>query len=189
MIASVKLMKDLKSYSFIYRMALYYAIWKALFFVIWRVDWLFHLYNSFVWWFIHRIIDATYIALQIIGYTELRIEYANRLIAIGNSGGVDIGEPCIGFGVFATFLAMVVSWKGFQKSQLWFIPLGLGILHLLNIIRVTTLCILSYENRALLDFNHDYTFKIIIYTAILLLWFWWLKINDKENLSKSNVSK
>lgn len=172
---------QLKDYIFIFRLIIFYAIWKCAYFLIWRIDWLFDIYNNFVWWFIYSIIDLTQLSLNLLVFNELRVNYDERLIAIENSGGVDIGEPCIGFGVFFTFIALIISWKGFQKKQLWFIPLGLFILHILNIARVTILCFISYHDRSLLEFNHDFTFKIIIYSAIAALWFWWLKIVDKQS--------
>lgn len=173
--------EEYKKYAFILRLAIFFSIWKGTYFFIWRLEVLFQLYKDFVWWFIHRIIDFTKFSLNLFGFKNIRIDYSERLIAIDNSGGIDIGEPCIGLGVFYSFIALAISWKGWNKKLLWFIPLGLLTLHLMNILRVTILCIISYYDRSLLEFNHDFTFKIIIYSTIVGLWFWWLKIVDKQS--------
>ena len=174
-----KQLAQLKQYAFIFRLILFYSFWKGTYFFIWRVDLLFESYNKIVWWFIARIIDLSALSLSFVGFKDLKISYPERLIAIEGSGGVDIGEPCIGLGVFYMFISLVIAWKGIKRNQLWFVPIGLITLHLLNITRVSTLCLLSYYDRALLDFNHDFTFKIIIYSAILGLWFYWIKLTER----------
>ncbi len=182
---SSKQLTLIKQYAFLLRLILFYFLWKGTYFFIWRVDVLFETYNKTVWWLIARIIDLSALSLDFIGFKDLIIAYPERLIAIKGSGGVDIGEPCIGLGVFYMFISLTVAWKGLKRKQLWFIPVGLLILHLLNIARVSTLCLLSHYNRALLDFNHDFTFKIIIYSAIFGLWMYWIKLIDR---SANNLS-
>ena len=72
--------------------------------------------------------------------------------------------------------------KGRLKDKLWFVPLGfLGIL-VLNIIRIIALSMIYYHKPQYLDFNHKYTFVIIVYGAIFGLWVLWVNkfANKKE---------
>ena len=40
---------------------------------------------------------------------------------------------------------------------------------------VTALAIIVSYDYELLNFNHDYTFYVIVYGCVFLLWFWWVK--------------
>jgi len=90
------------------------------------------------------------------------------------SHGVWIGEPCNGIKIFGLFTIFILSFKGELKKKLIFITIGIAILHLLNILRIAFLTYISATNPYILDFNHNITFQLIIYTAILGLWYWWI---------------
>jgi len=86
-----------------------------------------------------------------------------------------IGTGCSGLELFLLFFGFILLMKGRWKDKLWFVPLGfLGIL-VLNIIRITMLCMIYYYQPEYLDFNHKYTFVIILYGAIFGLWVLWVK--------------
>jgi len=44
-----------------------------------------------------------------------------------------------------------------------------------NALRVAVLCIVVSINYEWLNFNHDYTFYVIVYGWVFLLWFVWVK--------------
>ena len=100
------------------------------------------------------------------------------------SHGVWIGEPCNGIKVFGLFTIFIIAFKGKLIIKLWFIPMGIIILHYLNVIRVALLTYISATNPYILDFNHNITFQIIIYLSMLGLWYWWIiqfsKINEEK---------
>ena len=98
------------------------------------------------------------------------------------SHGVWIGEPCNGVKIFGLFTIFVLSFKGDIKRKIIFIPIGIAILHFLNIIRIALLTYISATNPYILDFNHNITFQLFIYGSMLALWYLWitkfsLKIN------------
>ena len=70
-----------------------------------------------------------------------------------------------------SYLHFLVLWK----KKLWFIPLGIFIVHTANAIRIAALTIISAENPKALDFNHNITFQVIVYGLIFLLWYWWVQ--------------
>jgi exosortase family protein XrtF len=99
---------------------------------------------------------------------------ADRLIGIDGSSGLWIGDKCNGITLFAVFAGFVLAFPGNPKHKLWFIPLGVIAIHLLNILRIIILAILDLHSRAWTEFNHTYTFTIIIYGFIFLLWMIWI---------------
>lgn len=115
--------------------------------------------------------------LQIIGYQTS--DYAavdgplRQHVGIIGSLGVSIGAPCDGAVLFALFIVYVVSYPGPVKHKLWFIPLGLFVIHFMNILRVMGLAIIVHINEAWLEFNHDYTFTLLVYAIVFGLWWIW----------------
>ncbi len=97
-----------------------------------------------------------------------------RLMFPERGGGVCVGSGCSGLELFVLFFGFILLMKGRLIDKLWFIPLGfLGIL-VLNIIRIISLAIIYYHKPEYLDFNHKYTFVIIVYGAIFGLWVLWV---------------
>ena len=89
--------------------------------------------------------------------------------------GVWIGEPCNGIKIFGVFSIFILCLRSKWINKLLFIPVGIFILHLLNVIRVASLTYISAVNPNMLDFNHNITFQIIVYSAMLLLWLFFIK--------------
>ena len=103
------------------------------------------------------------------------------------SHGVWIGEPCNGIKIFGLFTIFIISFNGSWINKLWYIPLGILILHLFNIVRISILTYISAVDPFILDFNHNITFQMITYFAMLGLWYIWIlkfssfKLNEKKN--------
>lgn len=102
---------------------------------------------------------------------------ADNIRTIGIEGGhlLWIGDPCNGVGLFAVFLIFLLAYGGPWKHKLWFGTLGILSIHLINALRVAALCIVVSINYEWLNFNHDYTFYVIVYGWVFLLWYLWVK--------------
>lgn len=97
-----------------------------------------------------------------------------KIIDYPYSHGVWIGEPCNGIKVFGLFAIFILSFKGHIKRKIIFIPIGIAILHFLNISRIAILTYISATNPYILDFNHNITFQLFIYGSMLALWYLWI---------------
>lgn len=108
-----------------------------------------------------------------------------KIIDYPYSHGVWIGEPCNGIKVFGLFAIFILSFKGDLIKKLIFIPIGIFIIHFLNIIRIALLTYISAVNPYILDFNHNITFQLFIYGSMLALWYLWIikfsKVKSHEN--------
>ena len=108
-----------------------------------------------------------------------------KIIDYPYSHGVWIGEPCNGIKVFGLFAIFILSFKGDLIKKLIFIPIGILIIHFLNIIRIALLTYISAVNPYILDFNHNITFQLLIYGSMLTLWYLWIikfsKVKSHEN--------
>jgi len=88
--------------------------------------------------------------------------------------GVSVGKECDGIVLLALFLVFILSFPGPIKHKLWFGPVGLVIVHLVNVSRVISLALIHHHAPSYLEFNHDYTFTLIVYGLVFGLWYYWI---------------
>ncbi len=125
---------------------------------------------------IHSMVVSAESVLRWLGYglyeintTELRWQ-----IGIADSlGMLQIGAPCDGLVLFALFAVFILAFPGPARRKLWFIPAGIGLIHLANLVRVVSLVIIQFNRPESLKFNHDYTWTVLIYAFIFWLWYLW----------------
>ncbi len=107
-----------------------------------------------------------------------------QMIGIDGAHPVWIGEPCNAVTIMALFSIFIVSFPGAVKNKWWFIPSGILIIHFVNVMRVCALALIQYRAPEYLDFNHNYTFTIIVYACVFGLWMLWVnrfsKIKDGQ---------
>jgi len=126
------------------------------------------------------IVEQTKISgfiLRLLGYsvhTEYGIPGHMSKITLEDTASVYIGSGCSGLELFLIFAGFIIIFKGAIRHKIWFVPLGLLLVLILNIIRIIALIILVYKAPEYMDFNHKYTFVFIVYGAIFLLWIWWV---------------
>jgi exosortase family protein XrtF len=122
--------------------------------------------------------------LELLGYTVFT--GSDRLIGIDGTGGLWIGDNCNGIALFALFTGFIIAYPGNWKKKLYYIPIGIILIELMNILRVVLLAILDTHSRAWTEFNHTYTFTIVIYGFIFLMWMIWVnKVSDKGLTGKA----
>jgi exosortase family protein XrtF len=129
-------------------------------------------------WAIDQIVWMAGGLLQLLGFEltgENPLLGGIRTLGIGGSDGVWIGDPCNGVSLFALFTGFILAFPGPWKTKLWFIPMGILAIHLINVIRVVALVIVEYYYPESLDFNHTYTFTVLVYSLVFVLWYWWIK--------------
>lgn len=138
--------------------------------------------------FIGSIIQMANFILKTIGYTTFTVlqDRDYQIIGIDGSNGVWVGSNCNAITLFSLFSVFIIAYPGKIKDKLWYIPLGILSIHVLNILRVVALVLIANYYPALLDFNHTYTFTFLIYSFIFALWIIWVnkysgKIKKDEN--------
>ena len=135
--------------------------------------------NDFIESFSITLASQANILLELFGFkTSIEIQgdmVVSKILDYEFQHGVWIGEPCNGIKIFGVFGIFTFCLKSRWFFKLIFIPIGIFILHLLNVMRVASLTYIAAVNPKILDFNHNITFQIIIYSAMLLLWLFFIK--------------
>lgn len=126
--------------------------------------------------FIGTIIEGSSWFLKLLGYKTFTVlqDRDFQVVGIDGSNGVWVGSNCNAITLFCLFSVFIIAYPGHQKSKLWFVPLGIIAIHVLNILRVSSLAIIAKYGPQYLNFNHTYTFTFLVYTFIFLLWIIWV---------------
>ena len=113
--------------------------------------------------------------LKALGFNaSLDREYASVLMMDGRPA-VIVGPPCNGLVLYALFSGFVLAFPGPWQRKLWFIPAGIALIWVLNVLRVGALALNQQYAHQSVDFNHHYTFTFIVYSCIFGLWMLWAK--------------
>jgi exosortase/archaeosortase family protein len=118
----------------------------------------------------------------------LRIEITTvdqiKTMYFSNNGYIAVNRSCSGFKQILQFVLLMLVFPGPWKRKLWFIPLGVFVVYLTNIFRITGLSVVIIVWPQYWDFSHDYLFRPFFYVVIFMLWVWWV-----EKLSKPSTTK
>lgn len=127
----------------------------------------------------------------LLGSENLRLYPIEGYAAIGldylGSNSVSLFEGCNGIAVFILFFAFVFAFKGRWSDLIWFVPLGIVVIHLFNLARLVALIMLAEQGHdALFHFMHKYLFSLVIYAGVFLMWVFWVRLALKRNKQKAN---
>ena len=125
-------------------------------------------------WVIKKTLGTALVILKWFGYKTFSGSY--RLMGIDGTGGLWMGDNCDSTELMALFTGFILAFPGSWIKKTWFIPLGVIIIFFSNVLRMVALSIIQKtSSQKWLDFNHTYTFTVIVYGIIFLLWLWWVK--------------
>lgn len=96
-------------------------------------------------------------------------------LASGSRAILDIAHFCNGQVLLALFAGFILSVPGKLIQKAWFIPAGMAGIFGLNVFRVCCLMMIQVHAPEWLDFNHKYTFTLLVYAGIFSLWMIWVK--------------
>jgi exosortase/archaeosortase family protein len=99
-----------------------------------------------------------------------------NISGIVGSSGVKIHNSCLGISFFAAFSMLPLAYPAPARLKLWFIPMGIVLIHLMNVARITALIIVMFNTQKKITFDYHGNFNLIVYTLTFLLWVWFIKL-------------
>lgn len=93
-----------------------------------------------------------------------------------NNGFIIINHGCSGLKPILQFMLLMLIFPGPWKHKAWFIPMGIVIVHLTNLFRISGLAVVTITIPEYWDFAHDNLFRPFFYVVIFLLWVWWVEV-------------
>lgn len=121
--------------------------------------------------------------LVLLGYNLLDSSgFYEHHIGIANTSGVVIGDPCNGMSLFILYSSFILVFKGRWWFKLICVFLGIFSIYFLNVLRIVALCIIVKYNPESLQFHHAYTFTLLVYAFIFLLWVVRIRLYQKRRI-------
>ena len=128
-------------------------------------------------WIIDSLVYFTVKFLELFNFM-IYVDY-HKVGIFGADLSVFVGNGCNGLELFALFTGFIIIFPGNWKNKVWYIPLGIIVLHFFNVLRIIGLVFSGYYDRSYLHFNHKYTFTIIMYLLTFVGWILWVKYFSK----------
>lgn len=164
-----------KANSFVIKVVGVYAIWK-----------LFHYWVNQPASFLHqhwlRLIEAmgtfyagaTSTALNV--FNQETISQGINIIYINSNNHIRVEDHCLAIPAMVIFTFSILLFGGQAQHKLWFIPLGLVGVFIINLIRLMFVCY-AFENfsRKFYEINHSLIYVVFTYSLILGMIMWWMK--------------
>lgn len=123
----------------------------------------------------NQLATASAWGLRAIGWAATTDAVQPSLLLLNGQPSVIVGAPCDGLVLYALLAGFVLAYPGPARRRLWFIPLGIGALWLLNIIRIIALSLNHEYSPETFEFDHHYAFNVVAYAALGGLWLLWTR--------------
>ena len=85
---------------------------------------------------------------------------------------VKVVWSCSGIKQMFVFFCIIAFYPGSEKHKLWFIPVGLLLIWILNVLRISSLVGVFAQFKDTFDFAHEIS-KYIFYFIIFMFWVLW----------------
>lgn len=111
----------------------------------------------------------------------MKITEVNNVIYISNYGYIAINHSCSGLKQYIQFASLMLLYPGPWKHKTWFIPAGLFIIYLVNVLRIVGLGFVVKVDATYFELIHTYVFRPIFYIVIFFMWVIWVeKIKNRK---------
>lgn len=109
---------------------------------------------------------------HVFGY---QVKSEGKIIRFPSCWDISIGRSCSGVKQIMQFVILMICFRGPWIKKLWFIPMGIVLVHLTNILRIVGTGIFSMNHPTWMKFMHDNVLRWLFYLVICGLWLWWVK--------------
>ena len=113
-----------------------FTFFAIILYILWYLLYEIWLHPAGIWdeYIVNNLVVISNGILDFFGYTTFEAPPGDpiRTAGIDGTSGVWIGDPCNGFSLFALFLIFMITYPGPWKHKLWYIPMGLIAIHLIN---------------------------------------------------------
>lgn len=140
----------------------------------------------FIWMSKHVALAAH----AIINFFGGEVQYlSNNILRFANGQGVQIVWSCSGIKQAYIFTCIILFSRGPWKHKAWFIPAGVLVCFLINIVRIIILVVVIENHQAIFKVLHESVLKYIFYGIIFLMWVLWEEKIATVNLSSEETEK
>lgn len=122
--------------------------------------------------------------LNFIGYTVNFEPY--NILRFENGNAVRIVWACSGIKQAYIFFCLIALYRGPLSKKLWYIPLGIIVIYVFNIFRITAITAIVHTHPQWFYLVHEHLFKYLFYAMIFGMWILW---DEKFSKNKPDEGK
>ena len=116
--------------------------------------------------------QSTWIDRHILG---ISLQVSEKTMTFANGSWISINGSCAGDKQILQFMLLILIYPGNWKHKLWFIPLGMVIIHFTNVLRIVLLSVVSNTRPEWWHLAHNSVLRGLFYVVILALWITWME--------------
>lgn len=105
-----------------------------------------------------------------------------------SAGYIAINEGCAGLKQFLQISLLFLIYPGPWKHKLWYIPLGILLMHATNLFRIVGLAEVLHQWPDYWKFSHDNIFRPLFYVVIFFMWVLWEEKFARQGISVDTSS-
>lgn len=135
--------------------------------------------KPFLWISNHLAIVTRYLIESLFGTPTYL--YENQ-IYFEKSLGICVVWSCSGVKQYLIGIAVILFAKGSWKQKLWFVPVVIIGVYLLNMIRLVGVGVVTINHMEWFDFFHKIIFRGILYGGIFGMWWWFTVLESKKRI-------
>ncbi len=93
-----------------------------------------------------------------------------RVVILAGARGIYVADLCLAIPAMVMFTAFISVFSGRAIHKLWFIPMGLLGIFLINSLRIASLAYIQrYSTPDVFHFVHNYAYVAVVYSFIFLM--------------------
>ncbi|MEA2041964.1 MAG: hypothetical protein U9N85_05365 [Bacteroidota bacterium] len=120
------------------------------------------------------LLFASEFFLELFGVEVITYGKTVEILSDFYNKGIYLDRGCMGRNVMLAYAAVVFIFPGKLMHKLWYIPAGLIVIILINIIRISALAYIALCCPEYSDINHYIIFKGVAWIAIFVMWSIWI---------------
>tara|TARA_B100000029_G_scaffold272309_2_gene267225 strand:- start:33 stop:578 length:546 start_codon:yes stop_codon:yes gene_type:complete len=124
-------------------------------------------------------------ALSLFGWN---ISALDRLIVIEGYRGVEVLNGCNALTLMALYSGFIISFQGPNKKRIIYLLGGIGIIFILNVIRIMAFSLATVYFQPHWDTFHEFSPFIFFYPFVLWTWYQWTLLSDDQYRTDSGLS-
>ena len=110
---------------------------------------------------------------------DLDLMKEERVMRFENGAAIRINGSCSGDKQILQLALLLLIFPGRWKYKLWFIPLGMILVHATNILRIVLLSLVAIWRPEWMDVTHDTVLRGMFYVVIFGIWLLFVRLSKR----------
>ena len=114
---------------------------------------------------------------------------SGRIVTLPGTAGVKIINGCNGIATLGLFVGFILAYPGRWARRAWFIPMGMAVIYLANVVRIALMALVQQYWPAAFDPLHGVGLTSFFYAVVFGLWVLWVRVGGAPSASDVAVSR